>query len=118
MGKLSCGDNCNIVTSAESIDEPSQCRFRIPSEDSPLQPGTPKWANYVKGVVAHFDEEIKPFKAAVVSSIPIGGGLSSSASLEVATYFFLSALIEKTKINGPKVSHKRRNVSFSFKFVF
>ena len=32
------------------------------------------------------------FDAVVVSSVPLGGGLSSSASLEVATYTFLEAL--------------------------
>lgn len=32
------------------------------------------------------------FSAVVVSSVPLGGGLSSSASLEVATYTFLHQL--------------------------
>jgi len=32
------------------------------------------------------------FKAVIASSVPLGGGLSSSASLEVAVYTFLEAL--------------------------
>lgn len=32
------------------------------------------------------------FNAVIVSSVPVGGGLSSSAALEVATYVFLEAL--------------------------
>lgn len=105
MGKSLSGDECTVVTSAESIDESSQCTFRLPSTEVTLEPGKPKWANYVKGVVAHFDGELRAFKAAIVSSIPIGGGLSSSASLEVATYFFLSSIIGKTDFDGSKVRY-------------
>lgn len=36
------------------------------------------------------------FSAVVVSSVPLGGGLSSSASLEVATYTFLQQLCPGT----------------------
>lgn len=32
------------------------------------------------------------FQAIIVSSVPLGGGISSSASLEVAVYTFLEAL--------------------------
>jgi len=32
------------------------------------------------------------FNAVIVTSVPIGGGLSSSASLEVSVYTFLEAL--------------------------
>ena len=36
------------------------------------------------------------FDAAIVTSVPLGGGLSSSASLEVATYTFLEILTGET----------------------
>jgi galactokinase len=46
------------------------------------------WSNYVAGVIAGWRElpETRPrgFSAVVASDVPIGGGLSSSASLEVA----------------------------------
>ena len=32
------------------------------------------------------------FQAAIISSVPVGGGLSSSAALEVAMYSFLEGL--------------------------
>lgn len=32
------------------------------------------------------------FDAVILSSVPLGGGLSSSASLEVATYSFIEAI--------------------------
>ena len=35
------------------------------------------------------------FEAVIVTSVPLGGGVSSSASLEVATYTFLEALMGK-----------------------
>lgn len=44
---------------------------------------------FVQGMVNSFD-------AVVCSSVPLGGGLSSSASLEVATYTFLEALDGKS----------------------
>jgi galactokinase len=34
----------------------------------------------------------KSFNAVVISNVPLGAGLSSSASLEVATYTFLENL--------------------------
>ena len=35
---------------------------------------------------------VVPFEAVLVSTVPLGAGLSSSASLEVAMYTFLEAL--------------------------
>jgi len=59
-----------------------------------LEPGEPAWANYVKGVVHHYHapSSLSGFDACIVSSVPLGGGLSSSAALEVATYTFLEQL--------------------------
>jgi len=68
-----------------------------------LAPGEPKWANYIKGVVAGFQErgfKVPGFDLSVVSSVPSGGGLSSSAALECAVATFLEGLLDtnlKTK---------------------
>jgi len=54
----------------------------------PVQPGLPKWGNYPRGVIAGFLElGINPGGLDVLlhSTVPMGGGLSSSAALEVAT---------------------------------
>jgi len=69
--------------------------------DSTLCPQEPKWANYVKGVVAEYLGDIPAgyalqFDIAIVSDVPLGGGLSSSAALEVATATFLEALLKRT----------------------
>lgn len=66
----------------------------------PLKPG-PKgyWANYPMGVIAGFlARGLKPvgFDAVMISTVPLGGGLSSSASLEVATATLLEAVTGQT----------------------
>jgi galactokinase len=61
--------------------------------DAPV-PGEPPWANYVSGVVAGFKRRgltLPAFDATIVSDVPVGGGLSSSAALEVATATLLEA---------------------------
>jgi len=92
------GDNkITIATASESADLPCSVEFASPTPESPLVPGTPKWANYVKGVVQNFKDvpEVPGFTALIVSNVPLGGGVSSSASLEVAMYTFLEALTGK-----------------------
>jgi galactokinase len=61
--------------------------------------GSPGWARYVAGVIAGFLDRgatIPPFDAVLDSTVPLGGGLSSSASLEVATATLLAALASHT----------------------
>lgn len=62
--------------------------------DSPLESSAPKWTAYIKGMTAIYARNgfnVVPFRAAIVSSVPRGGGLSSSAALEMAT----AVMIEK-----------------------
>jgi len=50
-------------------------------------PGRPAWSNYVRGVVAGFQRRglrVPAFDAVIDSTLPYGGGLASSAALEVA----------------------------------
>ena len=54
-----------------------------------------RWWDYVGGVAAAFQDsgyEITDFQIAVVSDVPVGAGLSSSAALETATAFALARL--------------------------
>jgi len=83
------GTTCQ-VTSGAAAEEKMSAQFSLDS----LQPGDPAWANYFKGVVHHFHaaKSIPPFNAVIVGSVPLGGGVSSSASVEVATYTFLEEL--------------------------
>ena len=75
------------------------------SVDDSLAPGEPAWANYVKGVVAGcLDQGMTPggFDALVDSTVPVGGGLSSSAALEVATATLIEAMAGRTLDPGAK----------------
>lgn len=56
--------------------------------ESTVTRGQPSWSNYMRGVIAGFQKlniSIPGFDALVMSSVPMGGGLSSSAALEVST---------------------------------
>ena len=60
-----------------------------------LERGPREWTNYFRGVVAGFVARNGPcggFDAVVESTVPLGGGLSSSAALEVATATLLEEL--------------------------
>src|SRR5579859_4012062 len=57
--------------------------------------GEPGWSNYVRGVVAGFQKlgkKVPGFDAVIDSTLPYGGGLASSAALEVAAATLLEAL--------------------------
>ncbi|KAM6403311.1 galactokinase [Rhynochetos jubatus] len=83
----------SILTTSAEADGPQRVQFPAPRQGSPLSPGQPRWANYIKGVIQHYRGGPVPgFSAVVASDIPLGGGLSSSAALEVATYTFLQQL--------------------------
>jgi galactokinase len=60
-----------------------------------VQPGEPGWSNYVRGVIAGFQKRgirVGGFDCVIDSSVPFGGGVSSSAALEVATATLLEAI--------------------------
>jgi galactokinase len=61
------------------------------------EPGELKWANYIRGVIRGFQDRghhIPGFDAFILSSVPGGAGLSSSAALECATATFLEGLLD------------------------
>lgn len=65
--------------------------------DFPAAPGEPKWANYIRGVIRGFQDRghtIPGFDATIVSSVPLGAGLSSSAALECAVATLLEGLLD------------------------
>jgi galactokinase len=65
------------------------------STSQKITPGEPKWANYSRGVVAEMLAAGIPLPgmdALIVNTLPVGGGLSSSAAIEVGTAQALLAL--------------------------
>ncbi len=72
-----------LVTAA-STSQGDEATFEPASPEK----GTPAWANYVKGVFAGFankGQAAPGLNMMIDSTVPLGGGLSSSAALEVAT---------------------------------
>lgn len=66
------------------------------SLDSPQRHSKPgHWSNYFAGVIAACNQggvKSPPFVAVAESSVPVGGGLSSSAAIEVATATLVEAM--------------------------
>ena len=46
---------CRILTTAEEFSGTKLLEFPLPENRKDLEPGEPFWANYVKGVVAHYE---------------------------------------------------------------
>ncbi|KAG8225651.1 hypothetical protein J437_LFUL010336 [Ladona fulva] len=87
-GSFDPSGKITVITNMKRLGESNRVTFDLKSNI----PGKPTWANYVKGVVKNFPGGVPGFCAVVVSSVPAGGGLSSSAALEVAMFTFLEAL--------------------------
>ena len=67
---------------------------------SSLSPSTNKGLNYVIGVILQYipdlpDDETFVLDLAIAGDVPLGSGLSSSASLEVATAVLLESILNK-----------------------
>ena len=65
------------------------------------------WADYVKGVVQELTRAgatIDGFDAVIVSDVPVGAGVSSSAALEVATAQFLLGLYPQPVLMTDKMA--------------
>jgi galactokinase len=66
---------------------------------APVTKGEPKWSNYIRGVLAGFQnrgDTIPALDVAFMSTVPMGGGLSSSAALEVCTATLMEAATGQT----------------------
>jgi len=72
--------------------EPAILPLNIPQEIS-----SPKWANYLRGVFQGFQQRghhLPGFDAYILSSVPGGAGLSSSAALECCVATLLEGLVD------------------------
>jgi galactokinase len=80
----------HTTVSGESVRFPANC---------PGPPGKLAWANYVRGVAEMLRREgiqLAPGRLLIHSEVPLGGGVSSSAALEVGTALALLALAGHT----------------------
>jgi galactokinase len=90
---IMAGDrNAKREVTLHSVTTGETASFSVRSK---VQRGEPGWSNYVRGVVAGFQErglKISGFDAVIDSTVPFGGGVSSSAALEVATATLLESV--------------------------
>lgn len=81
--KSSRSDNsCQIYSLTIDGADAGPVTFRATRD---LVKSTPKWINYFTGVVLQYIDELPQdvsFDAVITSSVPLGSGLSSSASFE------------------------------------
>jgi galactokinase len=79
VGTIAEGKSTKVYS---AFNEEQPAEFEI---NANLSKGLPRWANYVKGTIYQYLKDLPPnfaFHAVIVSNVPMGSGLSSSASLE------------------------------------
>src|SRR3954462_10052732 len=79
------GRNDSTVRFASTAFEGQIAEFKL---DGAIERGEPKWANYNKGIAAELIDAGIPvpgMDALMANTLPIGGGLSSSAAILVGT---------------------------------
>lgn len=91
MAADKAADGVNVI----QIRDVSGAEPAIIDLSVPVKPGAPKWSNYARGVVAGcLERRMNPGGLDVLlnSTVPLGSGLSSSASLEVCTATLIEAV--------------------------
>jgi galactokinase len=94
---------CVIAADVATVGSPVATIFSAATNDTATislkapsrQPTPGHWSNYIIGVIAGSSEhgmQPPPFDALVDSTVPFGGGLSSSAAVEVATATLIEAI--------------------------
>jgi len=86
----SASNSGRVNLNSVDIDDSVELSF-----ESMSQPVTKHWATYPQGVLAGamaMGRTIPAFDAVIRSNVPLGGGLSSSAALEVATSTLIEAM--------------------------
>lgn len=84
-----------IVVAADQIAADGKCARDSFALDQPIAPTSADWANYVRGVALALQNEGAVWTGvtiAIAGNVPLGSGLSSSASLELAVGSALAAL--------------------------
>ena len=102
------------IAMAAAPGAPGQIRVRssVMAEERSLSldqlhtPHCDLWMRYIQGVIAQYDQHgvrCPGLDVAVVSSVPPGGGLSSSAALELATAHLLEAVTGQTLTSAQRI---------------
>ena len=89
---IAAGANSGRQVTLHSVTTGETATFSVRPK---VERGEPGWSNYVRGVIAGFQKlgkKVAGFDAIIESTLPFGGGLASSAALEVATATLLEAM--------------------------
>jgi galactokinase len=96
-----------------SMDFEEEAIFRV-GDDAHVR--KPVWINYPKGVakfLAEADVPVTPCRAVVHATVPVGGGLSSSAAFEVSAARFFLALAGR-QLDGVDLARLARRAENEF----
>lgn len=89
-------DDAHVAVHSTAFDQTVAFPAQRPGEpDDPDHAGDPAWSRYVRGVAALLAKEgitLTPGRLLIHSDVPIGGGVSSSAALEVGSALALLAM--------------------------
>jgi galactokinase len=88
---IAAGRHAERTVTAHSVTTGETATFNLRPR---IERGEPPWSNYLRGVVVGFEKrqfKVGGFDAVIDSSLPYGGGLASSAALEVAAATLLEA---------------------------
>ncbi len=88
-------EESSISTKLFSIEEGSEVEFSVSDEFFPAM--EPRWGRYV-AAVASLLRKPHNVQGSITSTIPIGAGLSSSASLEIASALAFGAQLPPTEL--------------------
>jgi galactokinase len=98
-------DRYTVIAAAPAAGDRATLRSVSADDDLVISVSEPRrhatpghWSNYVAGVLAGFcarGTRLNGFQALIGSNVPVGGGLSSSAALEVATATLAEAMTGK-----------------------
>ncbi|GHT22646.1 galactokinase [Planctomycetales bacterium] len=86
----------NLPARVFSVNKNEEAIIKIDGTAQPAE--NVVWSSYVQGTIqncAELGAKLQPFQAVINSNVPLGGGLSSSASLEVATATLVEAMTGK-----------------------
>jgi galactokinase len=89
------GDEATVYSVAADEKAKIQLAQLSATGSATAGPNRGHWSNYVAGVIAGCSKrnlKTKGFDAVIESDVPVGGGLSSSAAIEVATATLIEAM--------------------------
>lgn len=96
---IAAADSAGSEAKIYSVATEDEAKIQLAPAGATSSAGAGHWSNYVAGVIAGCgSRNLRPngFNAVIESDVPVGGGLSSSAAIEVATATLIEAMTGAT----------------------